>query len=154
MIEVLQQIEFWHWWIAAVVLLLIEILAPGAVFMWMGFAAGVVGLLLLLIPGLSWELQFLIFGLLSVAAIVAWRYYQKRNPTETELPTLNRRGEQYVGRVFTLEDGIVNGTGVIRVDDSRWKIEGEDLPAGTRVRVTGVEGTVLKVEREAAPAGA
>lgn len=151
MIGLLEQIEFWHWWIAAVVLLIIEILAPGAVFMWMGFAAGVVGLLLLVAPDLSWELQFLVFGLLSVAAIVAWRAYQRRNPTETDLPSLNRRGEQYVGRVFTLEDGITNGTGVVRVDDSRWKIEGEDLPAGTKVRVTGVEGTVLKVEREAAP---
>ena len=148
----LEQIEFWHWWIAGVALVIIEVFAPGAIFMWLGISAGIVGAMLLAVPDISWQVQFLVFALLSVGSIAGWRVYHKRNPTETDLPSLNRRGEQYVGRVFTLEDGITNGTGVVRVDDSRWKIEGEDLPAGTKVRVTGVEGTVLKVEREAAPA--
>ncbi len=147
----LEQIEFWHWWIAGVALVIIEVFAPGAIFMWLGISAGIVGAMLLAVPDISWQVQFLVFALLSVGSIAGWRVYHKRNPTETDLPSLNRRGEQYVGRVFTLEDGITNGTGVVRVDDSRWKIEGEDLPAGTKVRVTGVEGTVLKVEREAAP---
>ena len=40
----------------------------------------------------------------------------------------------------------MNGQGKITVDDSTWKIEGDDLPAGTKIQVTGVEGTVLKVE--------
>ncbi len=146
----LEQIEFWHWWIAGVALVIVEVFAPGAIFMWLGISAGIVGAMLLAVPDISWQVQFLVFAVLSVGSIAGWRVYHKRNPTETDLPTLNRRGEQYVGRVFTLEDGITNGTGVVRVDDSRWKIEGEDLPAGTKVRVTGVEGTVLKVEREAA----
>lgn len=146
----LEQIEFWHWWIAGVALVIVEVFAPGAIFMWLGISAGIVGAMLLAVPDISWQVQFLVFAVLSVGSIAGWRVYHKRNPTETDLPTLNRRGEQYVGRVFTLENGITNGTGVVRVDDSRWKIEGEDLPAGTKVRVTGVEGTVLKVEREAA----
>ncbi|MDJ0943765.1 MAG: NfeD family protein [Kiloniellales bacterium] len=146
----LEQIEFWHWWIAGVALVIIEVFAPGAIFMWMGISAGIVGAMLLAVPDISWQVQFLVFAVLSVGSIAGWRVYHKRNPTESDQPSLNRRGEQYVGRVFTLQDGITNGTGVVRVDDSRWKIEGEDLPAGTKVRVTGVEGTVLKVEREAA----
>ncbi len=147
----LELIEFWHWWIAGVLLVIIEVFAPGAIFMWLGISAGIVGAMLLAVPDISWQVQFLVFAVLSVGSIAGWRVYHKRNPTESDQPSLNRRGEQYVGRIFTLEDGITNGTGVIRVDDSRWKIEGEDLPAGTKVRVTGVEGTVLKVEREAAP---
>ena len=148
----LEQIEFWHWWIAGVALVIIEVFAPGAIFLWMGISAGIMGAVLLAVPEMSWQVQFLFFAVLTVGSIAGWRYHQKRNPTESDQPTLNRRGEQYVGRVFTLDDGITNGSGVIRVDDSRWKIEGEDLPAGTRVRVTGVEGTVLKVEREPAAA--
>ena len=148
----LEQIEFWHWWIAGAALVIIEVFAPGAVFLWMGISAGVVGAVLLAVPEISWQAQFLTFAVLTVGSIAGWRYYHKRNPTESDQPTLNRRGEQYGGRVFTLEDGITNGTGVVRVDDSRWKIEGEDLPAGTRVRVTGVEGTILKVEPETATA--
>ena len=148
----LEQIEFWHWWIAGVLLAIIEVFAPGAILIWLGVAAGLVGALVLAVPDMAWQIQFLIFGVLSVSSIVAWRYYQRRNPTETDQPKLNRRGEQYVGRVFTLEEGIVNGTGVVWVDDSRWKVEGSDLPAGAKVRVTGVDGTVLQVEEEPIPA--
>ena len=144
--EFLEQAEFWHWWIAAVLLLVLETFAPGAVFLWLGVAAGIVGLVLLIVPDLGWQGQFLLFALFTVVSAVAWRAYQRRHPTKTDQPTLNRRGEQYVGRTFTLEEAIVNGQGTIQVDDSTWKVEGADLPAGTKIQVTGVEGTVLKVE--------
>ena len=49
-------------------------------------------------------------------------------------------------RVFTLDAFIINGIGKIRVDDSTWKIDGADCPSGTKVRVAGIENTVLKVE--------
>jgi hypothetical protein len=143
----LEEIEFWYWWVAAVVFVVIEILAPGFVFIWLGIAAAVVGLLLLALPAISWELQFLIFAVLSAATVAGSRIYLPRNPTKSDHPNLNRRGEQYVTRVFTLKEAIVNGQGKIQVDDSTWKIEGEDLPAGAKVRVVGVEGTRLKVEK-------
>ena len=62
---------------------------------------------------------------------------------------LNRRGEQYVGRRLTLDEPIVNGRGQVKVDNSTWRVEGADLPAGTPVIVTGVRGTILNVERAA-----
>ena len=106
--EYLDQIEFWHWWVATVALIVIEALAPGAIFMWLGVSAAVVGAVLLLAPDLSWEYQVLIFAVLSVATVVGWRIYHKSHPTETDLPTLNRRGEQYIGRKLTLDEAIVN----------------------------------------------
>ena len=142
----LEEIEFWHWWVAAVVLIVIEVFAPGTVALWMAVSAAAIGLLLLALPDLTWQVQFLVFAVLSVATVIGWRTYQLRYPTETDQPALNRRGEQYVGRVFTLTEAIVNGTGKIHVDDTMWKVEGEDLPAGTQVRVTGVDGTLLTVE--------
>ncbi len=144
--ELLASIEFWHWWVAAVALIIVEALAPGAVFLWLGVSAGVVGAILLAAPELSWEYQVLIFAVLSVGSVIGWRAYHKGHPTETDLPTLNRRGEQYVGRVITLDDAIVNRVGKVRLDDTSWKVEGEDLPAGAKVSVTGVEGTVLQIE--------
>jgi membrane protein implicated in regulation of membrane protease activity len=142
----LEEIEFWHWWIAAIVLIVIEVFAPGTVALWMAVSAAVVGLLLLAVPDVTWETQFMVFAVLSVATVIGWRAYQLRYPTVSDQPTLNRRGEQYVGRVFTLDEAIVNGTGKIHVDDTMWKVEGADLPEGTQVRVTGVEGTILTVE--------
>lgn len=140
-------IEFWYWWVAAVVFVVIEVFAPGAVFVWLGAAAAAVGLVLLAVPDLSWELQLLTFALLAVFSAFGWRAYRKRNPPpESDHPTLNRRGEQYIGRNFTLNEAIENGLGRLKVDDTIWKIEGADLAPGTKVRVTGVEGTVLIVK--------
>jgi len=67
-------------------------------------------------------------------------------PSPPTKPTLNRRGAQYIGRTFTLDEPIANGIGKIRVDDSTWKIEGTDCPAGSKVKVVGIDNTVLKVE--------
>ncbi len=143
-----EQIEFWNWWVIAVFLIGIEIFAPGAVFLWMGIAAGVVGFVLMLFPEMTWQIQLLIFAVLSLTSILVWRYFLRdRFPAKVPGRVLNRRGASYVGRTFTLKEPIVDGTGLLHVDDSRWKVEGEDLPAGTKVKVTAIDGTVLKVER-------
>ncbi len=144
--DLLSEITYWHWWVLGVVLIIFEVLSPMVFMLWMGISAGVVGLLVLLFPEIPWEMQIILFGVFSVASIAIWRAYLKRNPTKTDQPRLNRRGEQYVGRVFTLEEPIVNGQGKIRVDDSTWKITGDDCPEGTRVEVTGVAGVILEVE--------
>jgi hypothetical protein len=142
-----ESLAFWHWWVLAVVLVVLEILAPGVFFLWLGVAAGITGLVLLAVPDTTWQVQVLTFAVLSVASIAGWRYYQKGHPAPTDQPALNRRGEQYVGRTLTLEEPIVNGRGKIRVDDTTWRVEGDDLPAGTRIKVVAVDGVVLKVEK-------
>lgn len=140
-------VEYWHWWVLATILLILEVFAPGAFMLWMGIAAAVIGALLLVAPELSLEVQLLTFSVLSVASIVGWRLYVRRNPPErTDEPTLNRRGSQYIGRVFTLDEPIVNGVGKLRVDDTTWKVAGPDLATGARVRVARVDNTVLMVE--------
>ena len=145
--EWLGQVEFWHWGILAVVLIVFEMLVPGTYLMWLGIAAGIVAIVLLPLPDLAWQIQVALFAVLSVATVVASRLWLRRHPIETEQPTLNRRGEQYVGRTFTLTEPIENGEGRLRVDDTMWKIRGDDAEAGARVRVTGADGTVLTIER-------
>jgi len=138
---------FWHWWVLGLVLVIIEMVAPGFFLLWIGLAAGVTGLVLFIAPGMSWQVQFLIFGVLAVASVVAAKYYLRRNPIETEDATLNRRGSQYIGHVFNLDEAIVNGVGKVRVGDGWWRAQGPDLPAGERVKVVGVDGNMLKVEK-------
>jgi membrane protein implicated in regulation of membrane protease activity len=147
MSEYFATLLFWHWWVVALVLIIVEMVAPGFFLMWIGGAAAVTGLITLIAPSLPWQVQFLIFGVLSVASVVGARYYIKRNPIVTADATLNRRGAQYVGRTFSLEEAIVNGIGKVRVGDTLWRAEGPDLPVGDRVKVTGVDGAALKVEK-------
>ena len=140
------QIEFWHWWIAAVAFAAIEVFMPSAAFIWMGASAAVVGLILLPFPGIPWEFQLLVFAVFSVATVVLWRVYRSRNPAPAGDPNLNRRGNEYIDRSFTIDEAIVDGNAKLKIDGVIWKIRGEDLPAGSKVRVTAVESTVLRVE--------
>ncbi len=146
--EWLDQIEFWHWLIAAVVMIIIEMILPAAYFLWMGISAFVVGLAIYVVPDMPVLIQVIIFGVLSVVCLVLYKRHKKSNPNVNDQPNLNRRGEQYVGRSFTLDEAIVNGVGKIKVDDSTWKVKGSDMPAGMKVRVMSVEGTVFNVETE------
>lgn len=144
----LEQMDFWHWFIMAIVLIVLEMFLPGASFLWIGIAAALTGGLLWLMPNLEWTTQVLIFAVLSVLSVLAWRSWAKKNPVHTDQPALNRRGEHYLNRVFTLDEAIVNGVGKIRVDDSTWKVEGADCVAGSKVKVVGVDGVILRVEAE------
>lgn len=139
-------LNYWHWWILAVVLVIAEVLAPGIFFLWLAIAAGVTGLAVLALPDLGWQYQLLIFAALAViSAVMGRRLYKKRPPT-SDHPTLNRRAQQYVGKVFVLDAPIVNGSGRLRVADATWKMVGPDAPAGSRVRVVAADGVSLRVE--------
>ena len=141
----LQHLQWWHWWIAAAALGIAEALVPGAVFIWFAAGAAVVGALLLVVP-LPWWLQLVLFGGLSIAALATWRRYKMQHPEGSEQPQLNLRSSQYVGQVVVLSEPIVQGYGRARVGDGYWKVRGPELPAGTEVRVTSAEGTLLVVE--------
>ena len=146
MSEFLADIQFWHWWVLGIICLVIETFAPGAIFIWFGASAGLMGFLLLFLPDLSWQIQITIFSVLSVLSIVMRYQYRKKVPEENTNPTLNKRGEELVGRVFTLDEPIVNNYGKIRVDDTMWKINGTDAEVGQKIKVISLEGTVLKVD--------
>ena len=145
MMEWFEHIVFWHWWILAGVLLILELTAPVFFFLWLGIAAVATGLLLLVFPNIPLESQLVLFAVLSIVAVLTWRKYREARPFVSDQPNLNRRGMQYVGRVFTLEQPITNGVGKIAVDDSTWRVKGPDLPVGTQVRVEGVDGVVFIV---------
>lgn len=142
------EIVFWYWWIAAVVLLFIELLVTGFFFLWMAASALVTGFLLLLIPNLLFDIQLLVFSVLSVVFIALGHSYFKKNPIQSDHPLLNIRGARHIGKVFTLEQPIVGGEGKIKVGHSIWKIRGEDCETGSKVQVVAVKGTVLEVVKE------
>jgi hypothetical protein len=147
----LDDILFWHWWILAGMLLILELTSPVFFFLWLGFSAAAVGFLLLVFPNIPVEAQLVLFGILSVVAVLAWRKFREVHPPLSDQPLLNQRGQQYTGRTFTLDQPIVNGVGKVQVDDSTWRVKGPELPAGTDVRVVGVDGVVFVVERAEQP---
>lgn len=136
-----------EWFIAGLVLLLLEVFAPGAFLLWFGIAALVVGSAVWLLPMLPWQVQIIAFALLSIGALVGYRAWRKRRPApQVDQPLLNKRVEQMIGRVFTLDQAIVDGRGKVKVGDALWTVVGKDLAVGSKVRVIGAREQMLEVE--------
>lgn len=136
----------WSWIVAGLILLGLELVLPGGILLWMGIAGIVTGGLTLWLP-ISWPLQWLIFGVVSLVAITLWLKVLKPKGSASDRPFLNRRTEQLVGQEAVLETAIVSGFGRIVLGDTVWRVAGPDLPLGTPVRIVGVEGAVLRVQR-------
>jgi len=145
--SMLEDIVYWNWLVLAVVLVTVEILVAGTFFLWMGISAGVVGLVLLLLPGISWQTQLMLFAIFSIISIILSRIWLAQHHRNEPPSTLNRRGSQYIGRHFTLTDPIVDGVGRLNIDDTVWRISGPDLDSGAQVIVDGMEGTILRVKQ-------
>jgi len=140
---------WWNWLILAVVLLTLEVAIPGVHFLWFGIAAAFIGILTYS-TGIIWQWQVLAFLVLAVLVLFWVRRFARPDVAISDLPDLNVRGQQYVGRALVVEQAIQNGRGKVRVGDTLWQAEGPDAPAGAWVTVTGARGTVLVVERAAA----
>jgi membrane protein implicated in regulation of membrane protease activity len=145
MLTQLSSLGAWGWFIAGGLLLVLEVLAPGAFMGWLGVAALAVGGISLYVDW-PWQAQFIAFAVLSVAAAPLSRRLAIHTETQTDQPFLNRRAEAFVGRTFTLEKPIVNSSGTICIDDTVWRITGVDMPARSRVKVTRIDGATLHVE--------
>lgn len=138
--QALYELSYWHWIALGLLLLIVEMSGAGGYLLWVGIAAGITAVLMFFIPEMGWQFQLFLFSVASVGCTLCWWQYQLRHPRPVDEPLLNRRGAQYIGRIFTLSDAIENGRGKIRVDDSFWEVSAtEDMPAGMRVKVLALE---------------
>jgi membrane protein implicated in regulation of membrane protease activity len=142
--EFFLSLQWWHWMVLAVLLAAAETFMPGAVAIWFAAAAAFIGLLLVVVD-IPWQLQLIGFAVLGVVAMLLYRSYRNRNPERDDQPNLNQRGVQYIGSELVLVEPIEQGSGKAKLGDGVWKVSGPEMPAGARVRVTGVNGTVLIV---------
>ncbi|QOZ23320.1 NfeD family protein [Bradyrhizobium sp. CCBAU 51753] len=145
MAEMFSTLGTWNWLIFGFVLMALELLAPGVFLFWLGLAALLVGLLSFVFTP-SWQTQLLMFAVFAVAAVPAWQHFARSTPEASKSnPFLNRRNEALIGREFTLEKPIIDGTGTVRIDDTIWRVAGPDMPAGSRVKVVRADGASLTV---------
>ena len=153
MIEFPEVISFWHWLAFGVLVMLVEVLVPGVIFLWLGIAAVVAGLVLAAIPSMSWEIQVVLFAVLSVVSIFLGRRIVSARQAPTDHPTLNQRGRNLLGTHYTLDTATSGGRGRVRIGDTVWRFTvrpaGTELAQGTRITVVDVDGTTLVVEATA-----
>jgi len=148
MIEMIVAHPHVFWLSLGGLLLAAEMLGGNGYLLWSGVAAVITGLLVWLLP-LGWEWQGALFAVLTlVAAWLWWRWLNRQVRSQKPADSaLNQRGQQLVGKRYTLDDTLINGRGHVRIGDSSWPVVADDdLVAGTRVEVIAVEGITLRVK--------
>ncbi len=143
----IRQLGPWTWWVVGLVLLALEIAVPGNVFVWFGVAALLTGVVALF-SHFGWQVELTVFVVLALVLAIAGRRLFARTSEPGEQPFLNDRGHRLVGGSYVLSAPIVDGHGRVRIDDTNWRITGPDLASGTKVKIVGADGAVLKVEKD------
>jgi membrane protein implicated in regulation of membrane protease activity len=138
--------DVFTWAAVALLLFAAEALAPGAFMLWLGFAAVVVFIAVLLLPGIPLLAQVAAFIVLSFVSIQLYRKWFRGKEPKSDQPALNRRTAALIGRVVRLERAIVDGRGRVQIADAFWEVSGPELPAGASVRIVSADAMTLQVE--------
>ena len=142
----------WNWMVLGLVLLILEIMAPGVFLLWIGIAALIVGAITLALWSAAfwvWQAQVVLFLVLSLIAAYYGKKIMDNRREVSDLPLLNQRGAQMIGRTATLSEPIREGRGRVQLGDTLWRVSGPDLPAGARVRVVKAAEQDLELVVEA-----
>ena len=135
------------WITVGVLLLILEVVTGTTYILWPAVAALIVGLIVFILP-LGWEMQFLLFFILSSVLLVVGHKYVRPKMKGGEPSDLNDRARSMVGmRVKAIAD-FETGIGRVQVGDTQWRASIEDGTAleGQELRVMSVKGTTLQVE--------
>ncbi len=149
MIELLSQLTAWHWLVFGVVLLGVELSTGSTYILWPAVSALAVGVLLFIAPSLGWEMQMMLFFLLSVATLVLGRTHLQKLVKGGEPSDLNDPGQAMIGRQVEAVTDFTGTEGRVRVGDTQWAARLADgtAAAGDLLRVESVQGATLIVER-------
>lgn len=140
--------QAWHLWaLAAIALVIVEMLSP--LFFFASFGAAALATSAAAAAGLGFTGQLAVFAVASVLCIFAVRplfagwIYRRSEPAPVNVQAL-------VGQTGVVVDEIQDGllAGRVKIGGEEWRAvsgTGERLPAGARVEVTAVSSATLTV---------
>lgn len=144
-------IEWWHWAVLGMILIMSELLFPMFVLVWFGLSALMVSVAVLIWPDMPLSIQILVWIVDSVVLIVLWFRIFRRNHHKT---LIGRASADIVGEIGLVTEGVSPfRQGKVRfqkpiVGSDVWDcVADEEIAVGTRVRVIKVEGSLLKIEK-------
>lgn len=142
MTEILYSLDYHHWIMAGLFALVLDALTRNSLPMWLGLAALVVGVALLLLPLVGihpgWQRQGQLFAAVAPLFLAGWWFFDLRPPRV--LP------DAYVGRRARLDKPLRGGRGRLWLDGRRWPVTGPDLPAGTEVEIQTRQALAFRVQ--------
>lgn len=147
MVELLEQMNHWHWLAFGLLLLAAELLGTAGYFLWLGISAILVGVIFSILP-MSWQLQWVSFGVFSlITTWLWWRRQFKQDKKSDQQRELNQREKQLIGMTTRLEEDVQAGDCRIKLGDTTWSARcDQDISKGTQIRVIDVDGIILFIE--------
>lgn len=144
-------LEWWHWEIAGLALVLLELALPSFFVIWFGLGAMLTGLVLLAVPDLALSKQIAAWIIASMAMTVLWFSVARRSRVRTLIGTAAGEVIGEVGLLVSAVAPFERGTvrfqrPVLGADE--WVCLAESaIAAGERVKVVSVEGSYVKVKK-------
>ena len=137
-----ENLNFMHWLVLGLSLIILELFLWTVFLLWIGASAITVSIFFYLMPDTSWPIQLLIFVILSlITTNLAKRYY----PVKTVDDELHEKAKTFIGKeckVSSIEDGIIK----VQIGKSLWFARGSGLSVGQAVKIVGVDGSTFIVE--------
>ncbi|MDR3213060.1 MAG: NfeD family protein [Azoarcus sp.] len=144
-------LEWWHWITGGIFLVILELAVPSFFVIWFGLGALLVGLLLLVAPGLPLAGQLLLWAMASAAMTVSWFRYFKRFKDKTRIGTA---ASDVIGEIGLLVHAAAPfSRGKVRfqrpiLGAEEWPCAADaEIETGVRVKLVSVEGSFVKVTR-------
>jgi len=145
------QPEWWHWIVGGMLLTLVELAIPAFYIIWFGLGALLVGVVMLLAPGLSGTAQISLWIVASLAMTALWFRVFRQGFERTRSGTAAGEVIGETGLLVAAIEPFVKGRVRFQrplLGSDEWVcLADESIAAGERVRVVAVEGSFLKVTR-------
>ena len=137
-----ENLNFMHWLVLGLSLIILELFLWTVFLLWIGASAITVSIFFYLMPETAWPIQLLIFVALSLAStFLAKRYY----PVKTVDDELHEKAKTYIGKeckVSSIDDGAIK----VKIGNSLWFAKGTELSVGQIVKIIDVESSTFIVE--------
>ena len=138
----LDNLNYLHWLVFGLALVIVELFLWSIFLLWIGASAITISIVFYLYPGVSSGLQVLSFLLLSaVSTFLAKKYF----PVKTVDDELNINAKSHIGKectVVSIENSIVK----VRLGESLWFAKGCEMSVGQKVQIVDVDSSTLIVE--------
>ena len=145
-------VEYWHWIVFGIALMLSEIFIGSFFIFWFGAAAVVVGLLIVPLPDMSPTAQLIIWAVSSASFALAWfKLVKPLNVDKTKAGLSKEALVGEIGQVLQIPSG--DKRGKVRfpapvLGSDEWLIISHDtISIGDRVSVVDLSGNALIVEK-------
>lgn len=134
------------WAIVLIVMIIAEFMTQQLVSIW--FVVGSAVALMASLTSISFTVQFIIFLVVSIIALVLTRPFVKKIISKEKTKT---NADMVIGNIATVIETISleDGTGRVKINGLDWKASSDThIEVGEKVKVIRIEGVTLIVEKQ------